>query len=273
MSYINVIIDNISLLLITTNIVIFILEKMYQRVIQNDMVAKLQKDIFSLQGFRAPAEGQRISFGLGAIENAFPNKVFPTGAIHELVSDTRGNAAATTGFAAGLLGNIMQKGGICLWISHKRTLFPPALKFFGIEPDRVIFIDVQNEKDMPWMVEEALKCQALSVVFGELKEINLTESRRLQLAVEQSRVTGFLHRFNPRNTHTIASAARWKISHLPSETENGMPGVGFSRWQVELLKVRNGEPGSWKLQWSAGGFEHVIRYKVTKSEPGLLNIA
>jgi len=246
---------------------------MYQRAIQNDMVEKLQKDILSLQGFRVPTENQRIRFGLGAIENAFPNKVFPTGAIHELLSDTRENAAATTGFVAGLLGSIMQKGGICLWISNKRTLFPPALKFFGIEPDRIIFIDVQNEKDLLWMVEEALKCQALSAVVGEFKEINLTESRRLQLAVEQSRVTGFLHRFNPRNTHTIASVARWKISHLPSEMEKGMPGVGFSHWQVDLLKVRNGEPGSWKLQWSAGRFEHVIRYKVTKPEPNMLNIA
>lgn len=246
---------------------------MHHPAIHSDIIEKLQKDILSLQGFRVPTEDQRISFGLGAIENAFPNKLFPTGAVHELLSDTRENAAATSGFVAGLLGSIMQKGGICLWISHKRTLFPPALKFFNIEPHRVIFIDVQNEKDLLWMVEEALKCQALTAVVGELKEINLTESRRLQLAVEQSRVTGFLHRINPRNTTTIASVARWKVSHLPSETVRGLPGVGFSRWNVELLKVRNGEPGKWKLQWSAGRFEHVIRYKVTKPEKNLMNIA
>ena len=29
-----------------------------------------------------------------------------------------------------------------------------------------------------------------------------------------------------------------------------MPGVGFPRWNVELLKVRNGKPGSWQLEWS-----------------------
>ncbi len=92
----------------------------------------------------------------------------------------------------------MQGGGLSLWISQKRTLYPPALKFFGIDPDRVIFIDVKNEKDLLWMTEEALKCQALCAVIAEIKDLDLTASRRLQLAVEHSRVTGLLHRINPR---------------------------------------------------------------------------
>jgi protein ImuA len=48
--------------------------------------------------------------------------------------------------------------------------------------------------------------------------------------------------------------ARWKITPLPSELEEDMPGVGFPRWSVELLKVRNGNPGSWKIEWSDKGF-------------------
>jgi len=34
--------------------------------------------------------------------------------------------------------------------------------------------------------------------------------------------------------------------------------VGFPRWNVELLKVRNGNPGAWKIEWSAGSFRPVI---------------
>jgi protein ImuA len=242
---------------------------MKQLTTKSDIVEKLRRDILSLQGFRAPSYGERAHFGLGPIEAAFPNGVFPTGAVHEFLSDTSENAAATTGFMASLLSKVMQQRGACLWISTKRMVFPPALKFFGIEPDRVIFIDLHKEQDLLWAIEEALKCDALAAVVGELKEITLTESRRLQLAVEHSRVTGFLHRNNPRSANTLASVSRWKITPLPSELEAGMPGIGFPRWNVALQKVRNGEPGEWQVEWSDNEFKHIKAHKASESEVSL----
>ena len=221
---------------------------------KNEVLQKLQKEIFALQGFRTPSGVQRIDFGLGVIEDAFPNGIFPTGAIHEFISTVSEDAATTTGFMAGLLSGLMRKGGLCLWIGTKKTLFPPGLKIFGIDPEKVIFITPTKQKDVIWAIEEALKCEALAAVVGELNEISFTESRRLQLAVEKSRVTGFLHRCNPRVVNTLACVSRWKISPLPSELEEGMPGIGFPRWNVELLKVRNGEPGKWQLEWAASAF-------------------
>lgn len=240
---------------------------------KSELIEQLRKDILSLQGFRVPTDSQKVRFGLGPIEAAFPNGVFPTGAIHELLSEGKEDAAATTGFMAALLGRMMQSGGVCLWISCERTLFPASLKFFGIEPEKVIFIDAKNEKDLLWMVEEALKCQALAAVVGELREINLTESRRLQLAVEQSRVTGLLHRNNPRSTNTIAAVSRWKISALPSEPGEDLPGIGSYRWSVSLVKVRNGEPGNWQVQWSSGHFEHLRKPAAIVPETGHLQTA
>lgn len=55
--------------------------------------------------------------------------------------------------------------------------------------------------------------------------------------------------------NTTACVARWRIRPVSSALEQGMPGVGFPRWKVELLKIRNGRPGSWDLEWSAGGFK------------------
>lgn len=246
---------------------------MEQSARKSELIDQLRKDILSLQGFRVPADSQKVHFGLGPVEAAFPNGVFPTGAMHELLSEGRENAAATTGFMAALLGRTMQRGGLCVWISSKRTVFPTSLKFFGIEPERVIFIDVKEEKDVLWMVEEALKCQALAAVVGELREINLTESRRLQLAVEQSRVTGLLHRHNPRSTNTIAAVSRWKISPLPSDPGEDLPGIGFYRWNVELLKVRNGEPGSWQIQWASGRFDHSLKPVIAIPETDHLQTA
>jgi protein ImuA len=224
---------------------------------KKDIINQLQKNILLMQGFIPPVAGTGNVVGLGQVEAAFPNGVFPLGTVHEFVSAEPEHAAASGGFIAGLLQSLMQHGGVCLWIGTSRKLFPPALKTFGVEPDRIIFIDLKREKDVLWVMEEALKCEGLSAVIAELREINFTESRRLQLAVEQSRVTGFILRSDPRKLSATACVARWKISPLPSETEDGLPGIGYPRWQVELLKVRNGTPGSWKMEWSAGRFVHI----------------
>ena len=225
---------------------------------KKDIITELQKNILHRQGFKDPIAGRTRFAGLEPVESAFPNSVFPTGAVHEFLTEEPEHAAACGGFLAGLLQVLMQNGGICLWISISRSLFPPALKTFGVNPDRIIFIDLLKQKDLLWAMEEALKCGSLAAVVAETGEISFTESRRLQLVVEKSRVTGFILRGNTRKLSTTACVARWKITPLPSELEEGMPGVGFPRWNVELLKVRNGNPGAWKIEWFAGSFRPVM---------------
>ena len=217
-----------------------------------DIIAQLQRDILSLQGFRSTAKSTAADLGLGPIKHAFPNATFPTDAIHEFLSGAAEHSAATAGFISGLLGRLMQNTGACVWISTARSLFPPALKVFGIEPDQVIFVTMERERDVLWAMEEALKCRGLAAVVGEIKELSFMASRRLQLAVEQSNVTGFIIRHQPRYTGVTACVSRWQITPLPSELEAGLPGIGFPRWQVSLLKIRNGRPGVWQVEWSGG---------------------
>jgi len=218
-----------------------------------EIIAELQKDILRLEGFK-PFKRTAVDVGLGPIKEAFPSGAFPLGAVHEFLSGQPEDAAATCGFIAGLLGPLMGSCGNTLWISSSRTLFPPALKTFGIQPDRLIFIDLQNEKDVLWAMEEALKCGALTAVVGEMKEISFNASRRLQLAVEESHVTGFILRHHPRKVNTTACVSRWKITTLPSEVMDEMPGVGFPQWRVALLRMKNGRTGLWDLTWMNGGF-------------------
>lgn len=103
-------------------------------------------------------------------------------------------------------------------------------------------------------MEEALKCEGLAAVIAEVRELDFKQARRLQLAVESSKVTGFVLRSDPRKAGATACMARWQVIPMPSELKNGMPGVGFPRWQIELLKVRNGRPGKWTVEWSARRF-------------------
>ncbi len=221
------------------------------------IIAQLQKDILPLQGFKPVAGNIGFDGGLGFIKHAFPNASFPLGAIHEFFCTGAEDVSASSGFIACIVSAIMQKGGVSIWISSSRMIFPIALKSFGIEPDKIIFINVQKEKEIVWVMEEALKCEGLAAVIAETPELSFTASRRLQLAVEQSRVTGFIIRRNPRNLAT-ACVTRWKITPLPTNSAEGLPGIGFPGWNVELLKVRNGTPGQWHLEW-AGRFRHVLK--------------
>lgn len=221
---------------------------------KKDIVNKLQQSIMLWEGFKAPPTGVVSQLGLGIIEASFPNGVFPTGAIHEFLNFKPEHAAASGGFVAGLLQSILKSSGICLWIGTSRTLFPVALAYFGVSPDRVVFIDAIKEKNVLWATEEALKCNSVAAVVAEVGKLTFAQSRRLQLAVEESHTTGFVLRNDPNALNTTICVARWRITSLPSAPEDGMPGVGFPRWQVELLKVRNGSPGVWQIEWRNNSF-------------------
>jgi len=225
---------------------------------KKDIITRLKRDIFPLEGLRF-SMAEALDAGLGPMNQAFPQGSFPLGAIHEFISGGPESATATLGFISALVSPLMKKGGACIWIGSSGKIFPPALEQFGIEPARILFIDLKKEKDLLWAVEESLKCHGLAAVVAEIPELSFTVSRRFQLAVEQSRVTGFIHLANPRNLNTNASVSRWKINPLQTETSDALPGLGYPRWNIELLKIRNGKPGIWQVEWSDQCFSHISK--------------
>jgi protein ImuA len=224
---------------------------------KNEIIRQLKEKILVIEGFSSGGDARYLDFGLGPINNSFPGGIFPVGAIHEFVSPTEACFAAANGFISGLLNTFQKKGGVCMWISTGRKLFPPVLKFFGIEPHRIIFIDVKRDKEALWVTEQALKCNSLAAVVTELRNVSFAESRRLQLAVGESKVTGFLHRHHPYINNTLSCVSRWQVNPMASRLPEGLPGVGFPRWEVELIKMRNGKPGTWQIEWLDGTFRYL----------------
>src|SRR5262245_8748599 len=137
-----------------------------------DIITRLQRDILPLQGFKPVKNDTSLDIGLGPMKYAFPNAIFPQGAIHEFICDKPEDSSCSSAFIAVILSALMRKGGAGIWISSSRKLFPPALSSFGIEPDKIIFIDLQKEKQVLWAMEEALKCNGLAAVVGEVQELN-----------------------------------------------------------------------------------------------------
>lgn len=228
---------------------------------QKQTITQLQSQILRIQGYRAPGRsGEAGSFDLGPLEGAFPGGVFPSGALHEFVCEHREGAAATAGFASALLARLMNGGGTCLWISQNPRASPSGLARFGVHAERVIFVNLARTSDVLWATAEALACTGLAAVVAEVPKLDFAASRKLQLAAGCSGVTGLV--FLSEAYRASACAARWQITPLASGAEQGMPGVGHPRWRAELLKVRNGQPGVFQLEWRAGTF-------VPLAEPGV----
>ncbi|HTM99196.1 MAG TPA: hypothetical protein VL088_10655, partial [Pedobacter sp.] len=195
---------------------------------KKEILAQLQKQLLEMQGFKPASIANSEGFGLGKLENCFPNAIFPTGTIHEFLAQHPADTAASEGFIAGLMAKMMEAGNSCLWISRNRKLFPPALQAFNVQPDQIIFIDLNSEKEILWVTEEALKCDDLAAVIAEIPDIDFAQSRRLQLAVEKSKVTGMLLRKDPkRSLSATACTVRWQIKPQATEIQDGLPGVGY----------------------------------------------
>jgi protein ImuA len=232
---------------------------------KSDIINRLKREILPLEGLGGIRREMAVGLGLDFMSEAFPQGSFPLGAVHELISEGQEEGASTAGFTAVILAGLMKNGGSVAWIGNAPKIFPPAMNSFGIRPGQVFFIDLKKEKDRLWAIEEALKCSALSAVIGEIPELSFTHSRRFQLAVEQSKTTGFILRQNPKTQSPNACVARWRIKPLMSQNEEGLPGIGHPVWQIELQKIRNGRPGSWTVEYKNGKF-----YENQKALPSII---
>lgn len=223
-----------------------------QQPLKKIIIERLQREILDLEGFKTKAQHAQPKLGLKTLEDNFPNQTFPTGTIHEFISEKPEHRACTSAFISGVLTKLNNQNGVYIWIAKQKQLFPVGLRKFGIQPHQIIFINLVKPKDILWATEEALKCKSLSGVISELEDITFAQSQRLQLTVEKSKVTGFILRTQTDRINATACAARWQIKPLTSENKERLPGVGFAKWQVDLLKVRNGNTASCIITYHHG---------------------
>lgn len=156
-------------------------------------------------------------------------------------------AAGKTGDNALNGSAYLTKGTI--YYGHKQHV--KALDNFLVADD---YISRTQDRYLAFKVRFAIAQTKYYLGFYDESIAILRESRRFQLAVEHSGVTGFIHRFCPRVENATACTARWKITPLPTTAIDDLPGVGHSNWEVQLLKVKNGRPASWNITFSGGRF-------------------
>src|SRR5580658_5889520 len=197
-------------------------------------------------------QGDILPFGVAAIDERLPHGGLPRGHLHEAIEGGAASqyASLATLFVAGILARLQ---GPVLWCLRGRDLFAPALARVGLHPDRVIYCETWKDRDVLPAMEEGLKCEGLAAVVGEVTHLSLSSSRRLQLCAGESGVTALaLRRWRNTTEKALAgepnaAATRWRISPQPS-LPGGFEGLERQLWQVELLRLRGGEPHSWIVE-------------------------
>ena len=218
---------------------------------QTMSIAEVRRYLERVEG-HGRDQGDVLPFGLAAIDKFLPHGGLPRGHLHEAIEGGAASqhAGLATLFAAGILARLP---GPVLWCLRGRDLFAPALARVGLHPDRVIFCETWKDRDVLPAMEEGLKCGGLAGVVGEVSKLSLNASRRLQLCAAESGVTALII----RRWHNLAekkatgepnaAATRWRVSPQPSPS-SGFDGLPRQHWQLDLLRVRGGEPHSWIVE-------------------------
>lgn len=199
------------------------------------------------------------------------------GALHEIVAAEHADIAAAAGFAAALCMRAAHHvsardrhgrdtafgaaghGREIVWIRERPgeieagKLYPPGMAEMGLRPDRVIHVRLKEARDVLRAGAEAASCGALGAVviepWGDPPVLDLTASRKLQLAAQESGVPLFLLR-STMSARATAAATRWSVRSAPSRPlEANAPGNPV--FDVGLTRQRAGRDGlSWRMEWN-----------------------
>ena len=213
-------------------------------------IAALERGVGS-RGGRAP---EVIDFGDARIDRRLPSGGLALKSWHAFAGEGLDieTAAASAAFVARLAAPLASRGEL-IWVLRRDDLYAPGLAGLGLPVERLIQVCARDEDETLAVMEDALRTPGVAAVFGEVDEVDLVAGRRLQLACEQSRATGFVLRRRPfggarRGDTSSAAATRWTIAPAPSEPAAGEPGLGAPRWRVTLERCRGGRTGAWILE-------------------------
>lgn len=108
-------------------------------------------------------------------------------------------------------------------------LYPNAIANLGINLQKITFITYHSQQQALWIVEEALRSGAVGIVVAEgLKQPDLLQSRRLNLAAEKGKSKAFML-LKGTSKNANSAMTRWQID-ISAARQN--------QYQVKLLRSR-----------------------------------
>lgn len=211
-----------------------------------------------------------LPFGVAEIDRRLQGGGLDRASLHEFAGGGSGvvDGAASALFVAGILARTK---GYVVWCLSRPDLFAPGLQQVGLDLNRVIFVEGNDDDAVFDNVETALRHGGLAAVVGEVVRLPMTISRRLQLAAESTGTMALcLRRWRRQSEATdfgnpTAAATRWRITSLPS-VPLPVPGVGQPRWMLEIMRQRGGECAEFEVE--ACGFDGFMKLSPSHTDVG-----
>jgi protein ImuA len=191
-----------------------------------------------------------VSIGVGGIDACLSTGL-ALDALHEVAADDFRAIPGAWGFLLALMARARRQG-VVVWPLVPGGAFgiPYArgLKSFGLDPRDFLMVRCRRERDAAWVMEEALRIGAGAVVGARPRDMDLTASRRLQLAAQHSGTPVFLLRAHDDHEPS-AAVSRWRVAAMPGARDRfGL--FGEPRWRVTLEYAKGGRPGEWVVEWN-----------------------
>ncbi len=223
--------------------------------VESSTLVALKRRVAAMERRAPVGEAIRVATGHGDIDAALSGGV-ARGRLHEIFALDAGDAGSATGFA-GMLS--IRMGGGIVWLREEAAvrgsghLHAPGLVDIGLDPARLLLGLLPDALSVLRAAADVVRCTGVGVavieLHGDPRVLDLTASRRLALAAEESGVAALLLRIAAT---PVASAAdtRWAVrscaSHpLPANAP------GHPTLDLELLRQRGrGADGRWQVEWN-----------------------
>ncbi|WP_245259394.1 ImuA protein [Methylobacterium sp. 77] len=192
-----------------------------------------------------------LPLGIAHIDSGLPGGGLSLGRPHEIAPQSEGDEAAALGFTLALMArHLARVEGEALLVIGKGhpTPYGHGLAGLGLDPGRLLILEVENDADAYRAVEEALRSQGLRAVAGLVDAgLPLKQSRRLHLAGEAaSRLLLVLR--PPQAECPNMAATRWRIGS-GAALRDRFGCIERPCWRARLDRCRNGRTGDWLLEW------------------------
>ncbi len=243
-----------------------------------DQLSRSQKGVQANGYATGKAHRTPAPFGIPDIDSALGGGLTP-GALHDFYTQQTADSGSLSGFLACMAQSLNRSSKPVVWVRQTAAdfeagqLYPHGLKELGLEPNCLILVRARKAIHMLSAALEAVRCPSLGCViveaWGAPRELDLTATRRLALAAEQSGVTPLFLRA-ASDVQPSAAVTRWQVRSAPSrapshKTASKTPSsaLGHPTFDLTLTRNKAGTYGqSWRVEWhhDLGQFQPITKH-------------
>src|SRR5450432_710331 len=173
-------------------------------------LAELLHNPLLWQGDRLARAEDAVASGFATLDRELPGGGWPQASLTELLLDHQGIGELRLVLPA--LKSLMRAGEWIALIAPPHVPYAPAFARYGIDPGRVIVVESAEEKNRWWSAEQVLRANSAGAMLFWPRAVNDAQTRRLQLAAQESQSLAFVFTGTARAAHPSPAPLRIRLS-------------------------------------------------------------